>query len=74
MLLSQTIFYPGKPNLPLGLRGKAGGGASVTEAHVARVRTNDKEVSVAGAERSWTLLAIVRILYCVLVVLDTTGE
>ena len=44
------------------------------EAHVARVRTNDKEVSVAGAERSWTLLAIVRILYCVLVVLDTTGE
>ena len=47
---------------------------SVIEAHVARVRTNDKEVSVAGAERSWTLLAIVRILYCVLVVLDTTGE
>ena len=31
---------------------------SVIEAHVARVRTNDKEVSVAGAERSWTLLAM----------------
>ena len=44
------------------------------EAHVAKVRTNDKEVNVAGVERRWTSLAMVRILYGVLVVLDTVGE
>lgn len=47
---------------------------SVIGAHVARVRTNGKEFNVAGAERSWTSLAMVRILYGVLVVLDTIGE
>lgn len=47
---------------------------SVIEAHVAKVRTNDKEVNVAGVERRWTSLAMVRILYGVLVVLDTVGE
>ena len=40
----------------------AGAETLIEEAHVARVRTNDKEVNVAGVERRWTLLAMVRIL------------